>query len=130
MANCNPQLAECLADWSTYSCCSCEEATKLRCLALAHLKELTCGCMSSPVSIGEVRYPSPVEAMDALRRLIQMTYEVCERSADLEGPVMETIWKDVCGGSAGCNPCDDGELGQFHRSCETYEGESSSGDSC
>lgn len=102
MADCKEtQLAECLIDEYALVCCSCEQAERLRCIALARLKELTCGCMSRPIQIGSgegaARFPSPTEAIDALIRLINMTYMVCERSAEQEGPVMETIWQDGCG---------------------------------
>lgn len=100
MPECAPQstLARCLEQDHEISCCSCEEAERLRCVALARLKELTCGCMSVPVSIDGVRFVSAVEAMDGLRRLIELTFKVCAQSAELEGPVMETIWQDPCTG--------------------------------
>lgn len=103
MATCNDSafLAECLIDPYALVCCSCEEAKRLRCIALARLRELSCSCMSSPIQIGSgeglVRYPSPVEAMDALRRMIEMTYTICEQAALEEGPVIATIWQDRCG---------------------------------
>lgn len=103
---CLPTVDACLEDPSLVACCSCEEAERLRCVLLARLKEISCGCMSSPVEMAGVRYASPVELMDAIRRLIELTYAVCRNSIELEGPVVETIWHDVCGSHKGpCDPC-------------------------
>lgn len=126
MADCKEErLAQCLIDDYALACCSCAEAERLRCIALARLKELTCGCMSKPVTIGSgegaARFVSPVEAMDALRRLIEMTYMVCERSAETDGPLLETIWEDRCGAVRWDCGCRDGRpWDRFHRgtACE------------
>jgi hypothetical protein len=121
MADCNDQrLAECLIDDYALTCCSCAEAERLRCIALARLKELTCGCMSRPVTIGSgdgaAKFVSPVEAMDALRKLIEMTYMVCERSAENDGPLLETIWQDRCGGASWVCGCpSDRPWDRFHQ---------------
>jgi len=123
-------LAECLQDPETLTCCSYEETSRLRCIILARLKELMCGCMSSPVRVDNVYYESAATAINALRQLLVVTYDVQERSAELEGPVMETIWQDGCGAPR-CRPVKCGEVwrvgcdvlpndyaGQYHRSSD------------
>lgn len=103
--SCSSFLSACLEDLTALEDASCTEATQLRYLAMAKLKELSCGCMSSPVEIEGTKFLNPVEAMDSLRRIVQFTYYVCEKSAEHEGPVMETIYQDRCGGVA--SPCRD-----------------------
>lgn len=115
---CIPTIDDCLGDPTLISCCSAVEAQRLRCILLARLKEVSCGCMSAPVKMGDVEYADPVDLMDALRRLIEMTYMVEMKSAELEGPVMISIYEDTCGSTPCPTRCFentiDEENGKFH----------------
>lgn len=135
MATCtDQQLAECLVDEYALTCCSCEQAERLRCIALARLKELTCGCMTRPVQIGTgdgaAKFISPVEAMDALRRLIELTYVICQRSAEYEGPVMETIYEDRCSGRYYESCSSEPSSWRFHQGSSCIAGEESPSNKC
>ena len=103
MNNCTDEalLAECLLDPSVLALATCEHAQQLQTIALARIRELMCSCWTKPIAIGSgegrTEFPSPIEAIDALRRVVQLTMAICAQDAELEGPVIETIYQDRCG---------------------------------
>lgn len=118
---CTSQLELCLADPATITCISCDEAKILRCIIMAKLREMVCECMSSPIRIGDVVFPSPVEAMRELRLLLQLTFVVCEQEAMEEGPVMETVWENRCNSSQ-CGTCCTDDYSSRQQRFHSYTG--------
>lgn len=79
----------------------CERAKQLRCKVMAQIEALLCA-PSGPIEIEGVKYESKGSALAYLRELMDWTYLICERSMEEDGPIIEWVGPQPCGGGDCC----------------------------